>query len=341
MRRLDEHGANALVALPVPATRFPDYVAVIVKKLRAAVPTMGTRRLADTLARAGLSLSRSSVGRLLTRRLSTASPPAATSSATRETARGANASNSAAADAPKSKTQRTVTARDAHHLWHIDLSLLRTSGGFCVPWVPFSLPQCWPFCFHLAVILDHFSRSIVAWTLFYKEPTAQAICRLLDQARDAVGRAPKYIVSDQGAQFQHDYRTWCDDNDVTPRFGAIGQSGSIAVLERFFRSLKQEMLRRLLVVLRRFAAMQPEVSAYAFWYNQHRPSQALGGWTPAEVRDGAAPASEQPRWETRARVPLARGPGVRARRVRGTLELVVDRVDGREHLPIVSLRQAA
>jgi transposase InsO family protein len=146
---------------------------------------------------------------LLGLRLSTAPPPAATSSATRETARGANASNSAAADAPKSKTQRTVTARYAHHLWHIDLSLPRTSGGFCVPWVPFSLPQCWPFCFHLAVILDHFSRSIVAWTLLYKEPTAQAICRLLDQARDAVGRAPKYIVSDQGAQFQHDYRTWC------------------------------------------------------------------------------------------------------------------------------------
>jgi transposase InsO family protein len=343
MRRLDEHGPSALVALPVPVARFPDYVAVIVQKLRAAVPTMGTRRLADTLARAGLHLSRSTVGRLLTRPPSKAPPPGATGSATTETARGATASDSATANVlkSKSKAQRTVTARYAHHLWHIDLTLLPTSGGFCVPWVPFSLPQCWPFCFHLAVVLDHFSRSIVAWKLFYKEPTAQAICRLLDQARNAVGRTPKYIVSDQGAQFQHDYRTWCDDNEVTPRFGAIGQSGSIAVLERFFRSLKQEMLRRLLVVPRRFVAMQAEVRAYAFWYNQHRPSQALGGRTPAEVRDGGVPASEQPRWETRARVPLPRGRGARARRVRGTLELVVERVDGREHLPVVSLRQAA
>jgi hypothetical protein len=181
----------------------------------------------------------------------------------------------------------------------------------------------------------------VAWKLFYKEPTALALCRLLDQARDAVGRAPKYIVSDRGAQFQQEYRSWRDDNEVVPRFGAIGQSGSIAVLERFFRSLKQEMLRRLLVVPRRFVAMQREVLAYAFWYNQHRPSQALGGRTPTEVRDGGVAASEATRWETRARVPLPRGRGARARRVQGTLELVVERVDGREHLPIVSLRQAA
>ncbi|MBN1608764.1 MAG: transposase [Polyangiaceae bacterium] len=337
VRRLDEHGPDALVALPVPVTRFPDYVATIVHKLRATVPAIGTRRLADSLARAGLHLSRSTVGRLLTRPLSKAPAPQEASSspdADDVTADGANSNT-------KTQRTRTVTARYVHHLWHIDVTLLPTAGGFCVPWVPFSLPQCWPFSFHLAVILDHFSRSIVAWKLFYKEPTALAICSLLDQARDAVGRAPKYIVSDQGAQFQHDYRIWCDDNEVVPRFGAIGQSGSIAVLERFFRAFKQEMLRRLLLVPRRFVAMQREVFAYAFWYNQHRPSQALGGRTPAEVRDGGVAASERTRWETRARVMLPRGRGARARRVQGTLELVVERVDGREHLPIVSLRQAA
>jgi transposase InsO family protein len=87
-------------------------------------------------------------------------------------------------------------------LWHLDLTLLPTDGGFRVPWPPFCLPQCWPFCFHLAVILDHFSRSVVAWKLFYRAPSAEAICELLDAACDAAGRAPKYIVSDQGPQLQ-------------------------------------------------------------------------------------------------------------------------------------------
>ena len=130
--------------------------------------------------------------------------------------------------------------------------------------------------------------------------------------------------------------------EVVPRFGAIGQSGSIAVLERFFHALKEEMLRRLLIVPRRFAAMQRELTSYMFWYNQHRPSSALEGRTPAEVRDGGLAASERPRWETRVRYPLARGRTARlVRRVKGRLELVVDRVDGRDHLPVVSLREAA
>jgi hypothetical protein len=129
---------------------------------------------------------------------------------------------------------------------------------------------------------------------------------------------------------------------VPPRFGAIGKSGSIAVVERFFLSLKSEMLRRLAVVPFRLCAMQHEVKAYMFWYNQHRPHSSLRGRTPAEVRDGLLAACERPALEPRARFPLARGQPVRmARRVRGKLVLVVEHVDGRAYLPIVSLRQAA
>jgi hypothetical protein len=63
---------------------------------------------------------------------------------------------------------------------------------------------------------------------------------------------------------------------------------------------------------------------------------------PAEVRDGVVAACDRPALEPRARYPLARGQPVRmARRVRRKLELVVEHVDGRRHLPIVSLRQAA
>ena len=338
IRRLAEQGADALVALPEPVNRFPDYVAVVVQELQATVPHMGRERIAEVLARAGLKLSKSTVGRMLLRPLSKSPHPRPSGSRTNGAAQEAQDTREAAT----AESKRTVTARYPHHLWHVDLTVLPTLGGFSVPWFPFSLPQCWPFGFHLAVVLDHYSRSVVAWKLYCNAPSAQALCGLLSKACDAVGRAPKYIVSDQGPQFREEYRGWCDDHEVVPRFGAIGQSGSIAVLERFFHALKEEMLRRLLIVPRRFAAMQRELTSYMFWYNQHRPSSALGGRTPAEVRDGGLAASERPRWETRVRYPLARGRTARlVRRVKGRLELVVDRVDGRDHLPVVSLREAA
>jgi hypothetical protein len=71
-------------------------------------------------------------------------------------------------------------------------------------------------------------------------------------------------------------------------------------------------------------------------------SAGNSGRTPAEVRDGLFAARDRPAIEPRARFPLARGQPVRmASRVRGKVELVVEHVDGRAHLPIVSLRQAA
>jgi len=114
-------------------------------------------------------------------------------------------------------------------------------------------------------------------------------------------------------------------------------TGSIAVLERFFRSLEQEMLRALPVVPLAMTGMRDELATYLDWYHDHRPHQGLAGRTSAEVRDGVVPARERPRLEPRPRFPLPRGDP--ARRVRD-LALLVDHVRGRPHLPIVSLRAA-
>jgi len=66
MKRLDEQGPQALVQLPgEPVNKFPQFVRHCVQRLKRLAPTMGKVKIAQTLARAGLHLGPSSVGRML------------------------------------------------------------------------------------------------------------------------------------------------------------------------------------------------------------------------------------------------------------------------------------
>jgi len=187
---------------------------------------------------------------------------------------------------------------------------------------------------------------VVAKKVFRIEPSAEEICALLDRAVESAGRAPRHIVSDQGAQFGVAYRAWCGTHGVSPRFGAIGEHGSIAIIERFFRSLKDECFRRVVVPLS-LAGIEAELDAYVRWYMTERPHQGIGGWTPEERLCARNKLKNRPAWETRLRLPWA---GVRARGdptlrklrrpVRG-LELSIAQLEGRKHLPIIELRRAA
>ena len=128
------------------------------------------------------------------------------------------------------------------------------------------------------------------------------------------------------------------------RFGAVGQHGSIAVVDRFIRSLKEEGLRKILVSICQ-GTFHQQVLSYTAWNNIHRPHTFLNGATPDERYFGRRPANRAPRFEPRARWPrgspcakpqtLVKGqPGVR-------LELAVTFEGGRKHLPIVTLRRVA
>ena len=158
---------------------------------------------------------------------------------------------------------------------------------------------------------------------------------------------PKYVVTDRGTQLAcRTYRQWCGSRRprIHPRFGAVGQYGSIALVERFVRSLEDECPRRILVPLS-LQGMRVELDLYIMWYSQYRPHKVLCGKTPVEVHSGSIPAHELPRMEPRRRwsaasrcaspqAPICGQPGAR-------IQLHVSFLEGRRHLPIVELRQAA
>lgn len=57
------------------------------------------------------------------------------------------------------------------------------------------------------------------------------------------------------------------------RSGALGQYGSIAIVERFILTLRNECTRVILVPLRR-EAFRVELTSSSHWYNQHRSHSA-------------------------------------------------------------------
>ena len=107
--------------------------------------------------------------------------------------------------------------------------------------------------------------------------------------------------------------------------GAVGEYGSIAIIERLVRSLKEECTRQITVPVHE-DAMRTEMTCYTNGYNQHRPHQSLGGRVPMDVYSEVE--EETPYFETR-------GQDV------GIICLVVKHIDDRMRLPIVELKHAA
>jgi hypothetical protein len=246
---------------------------------------------------------------------------------------------------PASSWLKSTVAITKHsnHAWHVDLTAVPTLLGFWVPWLPKCWGQHWPFCFWVLVVIDHFSRKAMMLRCFRGKPTAAQVTDALDVAIAVAGQTPKYIVSDQGCQFREDDKDWCEARNVKPRFGAIGQHGSIAVCERFIRTIKQECARHIIIPLAT-GLFEQELLTYALWYNEHRAHQTLCGCTPNEVYEGRFPACDKPRLDVR-RLPKSKNAATAAVepifKKATRLRLVVKQFGGRKHLPIVELERAA
>ena len=320
-RRLDEHGSHALVRLAQPVNKFPDLVHYLVRRLKVLCPAMGKVQVAHTLARAGLHLGATTVRRILRDRPRPRS------------------------DAVAPLPDRHVTAKWPNHVWHIDLTAVPTAAGFWAAWLPSSFPLCWPFCWWVAVIVDQYSRRVMGVATFPGQPKSQEVRAFLAASACAAHGNPKHLVCDKGPQFWcQDFQRWCRRRNIGLRYGAVGRHGSIAVVERFIRTLKDSCTRRLFVPFRK-ADCQRELQLFADWYNRFRPHSALAGRTPDEVYHRCFSAVRRPRYEPRSRWPkassCARPWALPRGRPGAVIELEVTYHAGRRHLPIISLHRAA
>ena len=125
---------------------------------------------------------------------------------------------------PNGPLGRRVQARYPNHIFMADLTEVPGLLGI--------------FNIKVAAVMDVFSRMPLIVQVFLKEPNSEAITNLFQMATK-IFSTPRHFVSDQGSQFTAEaFRNTLKSRGVKQRFGAIGKTSSIAVIERFWKSIK-------------------------------------------------------------------------------------------------------
>jgi len=321
LRRADD---ASLLQTTTPVNRFPDFVRHAVQQLKLFCPSLGKVKIAETLARAGIHIGKTTVGRILKEKPSFAPEPSPSED--------------------NSKSSRIVS-KYANHTWHADTTAVPISGGFWTNWLPNALRQRWPVCWWQLNVMDHFSRRSMGFAVFKTRPTSEEVTAALDRIIEQGKAKPKHLIVDQGSEFkcEHFKKDWCKLRGILPRFGAVGKHGSIAVVERFHRTFKDILL--LATIPEEQSQYEHEASLIIDWYNEHRPHNRLEGKTPNEVYFSRPAANEQPRHEPRERWPRGSPcakPQVKIIGNPGDPHVLdIDCLEGRRHLPVISTRRVA
>jgi putative transposase len=318
--RMDEQSDRPLVGNSTPVHKFPQHVRYLVQRLKVLCPTLGKAKIAQVLARAGLHLGATTIGRVM-----------------HEAPIFPNVNEA-------HRPEVHITANRPNQVWHVDLTTVPTNKGFWAAWFPFALLQRWPFGWWQLVVVDQYSRRVMAMATFEKQPTSLDVQESLRCGIRKAKAKPATIICDKGPQFWCEgFKSWCQRRHIQLRYGAVGKHGSITVVERFIRTLK-ELLRQTMVSFDK-SEHQAELDLIVNWYNEHRPHEYLNGATPDEIYHRHFPQHRKPRYEPRNQWPhgspcakpwaLVRGkPGAK-------LTLEVTYLGGKRHLPVVALGRVA
>jgi putative transposase len=263
-----------------PVNGLSDLIHELIHRLKREWPRWGTRRIAGQLARLGVKASRTSVQRILRH----PRPPRPD-------------------DRLLPVSVGALVAKRPNHIWMIDFTRLK---GIVRP-------------VYVGAVIDAFSRNVLAIGYIRGEPNSRFAAGLLSRAITRYD-APTWLVSDKDRAVRNRLvSALLRRHGIRRRYGAVGRKGSIAVIERMWRSMKQEYVRGLFLYRSR-AVIDERLHRYARWFNRERPHQGLGQRTPDDVYGGRPPR------QTRN---LTAG------------VLSVRFLDGDRRLPILRLRRAA
>lgn len=156
---------------------------------------------------------------------------------------------------------------EPNKVWVCDFTYLRAAGRF----------------YYLCVILDLFSRKVIAYKLSSKLDTRLAI-ETLDMAV-ANRKSSKGVIfhSDRGCQFTSEaFRKHLDELNIVQSFSAKGHPYDNAVMECFFKYLKKEETNRR--TYSSFDELNLSIFQYVHgFYNSFRPHSHNNGLSPDQA----------------------------------------------------------
>ena len=240
-QRLDEEGPDALLQMPEPVNKFPDFVRRMVRRLKTLCPHMGKVKIV-----ANPGPSRPAPGRHYRR----PHPQGTAGHRTRSLRRW--------------RRRQDLGSRLPREMHQDDLPSIRNPKSEI-------RNSCAGFCWWVAVVIDHYSRKALGFAVFKQQPTSLQVREFLGRLIAKVGQAPKYLVTDSGVQFTCAVAPWCKRHKIKHRKGAVGQTGSIAVCERFILTIKDGCTRLLSSVPMVQRSMR-QLSLFFDWYNQAGPT---------------------------------------------------------------------
>lgn len=139
------------------------------------------------------------------------------------------------------------------------------------------------YCYPLDILDDH-SRFVIR--IAPRCGTANVVIPVFTEAFQEFG-LPNSVLSDNGAQFAGfkkgytQFERWLMDLDVLPIHGRIKHPQTQGKIERFHRTMKQELLNHTTI-----ANLEDAEKKFSDWrdkYNNLRPHEALGMKRPGEV----------------------------------------------------------
>lgn len=158
---------------------------------------------------------------------------------------------------------RQFKADGPDQLWVADVTYIPTWAGFL----------------YLAIVLDVFTRKIVGWAIEDHLRT-QLVLAALDTA--LAQRRPTGVIhhSDHGCQYtSYAFGKRCQEMNVMPSMGTVGDAYDNAMAESLFASLEKELLMH-----RRFKSKaEARMAIFEWiegWYNPHRRHSGLGRLSP-------------------------------------------------------------
>ena len=165
---------------------------------------------------------------------------------------------------------RGLRAKEPHEIWHIDISHVVTSTGEK---------------FYLQVVLDNYSRFVIAWSLRGQICAAHTE-GLIKRARRAVviAREESLLIADGGTENTATRVTAAIDKLEPKLVRKIARKeikNGNTMVEIFFKMLKNNHLYHKVPKNREDLAR--EISFYVHQHNHVVPMRALGGSTPAEA----------------------------------------------------------